>query len=256
MIISLVFVASISGQEMFLKVKSGSITLNNQKLTPKDITQPLTAGAKVTIGNKSVVVVRQGKKLIQLSEVKSYSYNQLLGLLKRQKVSSVITYSGVLFSEEMQKSKNQIKSGAVTRGGEKSINWQDVQCNLPHSSTVLDHEFSIKIENDEVEIIEATLRIPAGNSHLLEVKDGKNLQVKLGDPGIYQWSAILRLKDDAERNSFTYNSSFRVPSKRDSAVLIKQWKKFLKEISNFDILIQDQLKQEYMQSNLLFIDLN
>jgi len=253
----LVFTASISGQEMFLKVKSGSITLNNQKITSKDITQPVTSGAKISIANKNcIVVVRQGKKLIQLSELKSYSYNQLLNLLKRQKVSSASTYSGVLFAEDMQKSRNQIKSGAVTRGGEKSVNWQDVQFNLPNSSTVLVNEFSIVVDHDEVEIVEASLIFPNGSSSQMKVKEGKRFDVTLGDAGIYQWSAILRLKDDAEVNNYTYNATFRVPNKTESAPIMEQWEQFLKDISCFDDLVQNQLKQAYMQTNKLLLGSN
>jgi hypothetical protein len=254
LVIVLVFAAGmVNGQDIFVKVKSGSITLNNQKLTVKDITQPIKAGSKLIIASQSVAMVRQGKKLIQLKEPKAYSYSQLSSLLKKQKESSASAYSNVLFSDEMQKSKTQVKSGAVTRGGGKAVNWQDVEFTLPNAYTLLANEVWIILWNEEVEITEVKLEYPDGKIKDLGVINGQQFFITTKGSGTYSWTATLRLRNESDVEPFAFKGSFRVPEEKDGQQMLHQWQEFLKEISSFDSEVQDQLKGAYMESNMHYI---
>lgn len=244
-----------NAQDMFVKVKSGSVTLNNQKITVKDITQPIKPGSKLTITSQSVAMVRQGKKLIQLNEPKAYSYSQLSSLLKKQKESSASAYSNVLFSDEMQKSKTQVKSGAVTRGGGKAVNWQDVEFTLPNAYTLLANEVWIILTNEEVEITEVKLEFPDGKIKDLGVIDGQQFFITTKGAGTYHWTATLRLRNESDVEPYAFKGNFRVPEEKDGQQMLQQWQEFLKEISSFDSEVQEQLMGSYMESNMHYIPL-
>ena len=254
LVIVLVFAACmVNGQDIFVKVKSGYVILNNQKLTVKDITQPIKAGSKLIIASQSVAMVRQGKKLIQLTEPKAYSYSQLSSLLKKQKESSASAYSNVLFSDEMQKSKTQVKSAAVTRGGGKAVNWQDVEFTLPNAYTLLANEVWIILTNEEVEITELRLEFPDGKIKELGVINGQQFFITTKGSGKYNWTATLRLKNESDVESHAFSGSFLVPEEKDGQQMLQQWQEFLKEISSFDSEVQEKLKGAYMESNMHYI---
>jgi hypothetical protein len=243
----------VNGQDMFVKVKRGTVTLNNQKLTAKDLTQPIKAGSKLIIASQSVAMVRKGKKLIQLIEPKAYSYSQLSSLLKKQKESSASAYSNVLFSDEMQKSKTQVKSGGVTRGGGKAVNWQDVEFTLPNAYTLLANEVWIILTNEEVEITELKLEYPDGRIKDLGAINGQQFFITTKGAGTYNWTVTLRLRNESDVEPYAFSGSFRVPEEKDGQQMLQQWQEFLKEIASFDKEVQEELKGAYMESNMHYI---
>jgi hypothetical protein len=233
-----------------MKVKSGSVTLNNLKLSSKDITQPIKPGAKLILQSKSIVVVRQGKKMIQLTDTKPYSYSQISNLLKKQKESSASSYSNVLFSDEMQKSRNQVKSGAVTRGGAKAVNWQDVSFSLAKSFIYLGNELRISVQNEEVILKEVIVEYPNGRSESISIENGKSFFINTIEPGAYYWRAILVLQNE-EVEPYAFESNFKIPDEKHKLQLLDDWQLFIREISVFHLDIQNQIKGEYLENNML-----
>jgi len=237
-------------QDIYLKVKKGTATLDSESLTSSKGARKLNDKSKVTIGANSLVLVKQNKKLLQLKEPKTYKMSQLKQLLAKQKELSSSSYASVLFSEQMQKPVPPIQSGAVTRGG-TDVNWNELEYLPTNAAILLTDTMYIKLLNAGVSIGDSiTLRSQSNDfASTLPIYEGGivNLQNLVADD--YEWELLVTALDpNASSKTHLLGSRIRIPSQDQKTAMQKEAADFKSTISSFDSEIQLELLQEFYTS--------
>jgi hypothetical protein len=243
-----------SAQAIYLKVKKGSAKFNGSTLSTTAAVKTFESSSKLVVNTQSIVVVKQNKKFLQLAENKTYTYNQILALLKKQKETNSASYLSSLFSDNMQKSTKVVKTGAATRGG-SSINWEDVVFEPGKKIILLDTEITLELFSDNVIMIDSlfyTERISL-NSRSIKIEDGKKIKIQLSEPGQYDWNTTIKLTDVAENETTTIEGLIIVPDEIERAELLNKWNQFLEDIQSYDTEIQQELIKSYKVENGIFL---
>lgn len=251
----LVFLSmQIHAQAIYIKVKKGSAKINNVSISTKDATKTFSSSSKLVVSTQSIVVVKQNKKFLQLTENKTYTYSQIISLFKKQKESSSASYLSSLFSDNMQKSAKVTKSGAATRGG-AAINWEDAEFEPGKKVILLSNEISFEIYSDNVVMIDSLNITERSSSKLITVKvsETKKINIELLEPGEYDWITTLKLTDSAENETTTFEGLIIVPEEIERSELLNKWNQFLKDIEGFNSEIQKELIKNYKVENKIFI---
>jgi len=244
----------INAQAIYIKVKKGSAKFNSTTLNTTAAVKTFESSSKLAVNPQSIVVIKQNKKFLQLTENKTYSYNQIVAMLKKQKETSSASYLSSLFSENMQKSTKVVKSGAATRGG-SSINWEDVEFEPGKKVILLGNEISFEIYSDNVVMIDSLNITERSSSKLITVKvsETKKINIELLEPGEYDWITTLKLIDITEYETASFEGVIIVPNQTERDNLLKKWNLFLKDIEKFDPEIQTELIRNYKLENKIFI---
>ena len=252
-IIQLTFILFLSfisfEQEIYIRVKKGSATLDNEKLTYENGARQLSDKSKLTIETNSLVLVRQNKKLLQLKSVKTYKANQIVQLLAKKKELESSSYANVLFYERMQKPA-PIQSGSVTRGG-GDVNWNELSFSPVSNSYLLTDTLKLIVYNTGV-LIDDTLELRSSDWNEAKFyssqKDENFVLIGL-KPGSYEWGINLTAIDStAEDRTFFLTGLIRVPEKDLLDKMLNEEKEFKKTISEFDEDIKLELLKEYYSS--------
>ena len=244
----------INAQAIYIKVKKGSAKFNSTTLNTTAAVKTFESSSKLAVNTQSIVVIKQNKKFLQLTENKTYSYNQIVAMLKKQKETSSASYLSSLFSENMQKSTKVVKSGAATRGG-SSINWEDVEFEPGKKVILLSNEISFEIFSDNIVMIDSININERSSSHskTIKVVEAKNIKVELLEPGQYDWITTLKLLDVPENETTTFEGLIIVPDQIERTELLNKWNLFLKDIERFNPEIQKELIKNYKVENKIFI---
>jgi hypothetical protein len=235
-------------QDIYVKVKKGSATFDNEVLTPDKGVRKLTEKSRITVGSNSLVLVKQNKKLLELKEAKVFKAGQIIQLLNKQKELSSSSYANVLFVEPMQKNAPPIRHGAATRGGD-GINWHEIQYLPPSGMTMLSDTFRIHILNEGL--------LPADSLTLIGVNikyskkyptsiNGHFIDLGTLTPGEYEWNLQVGLNDEQNRKEeHIIKGRIIVPEAEELVQMKKEETEFIALISNFDAEIRYTLLQEF-----------
>ena len=215
----------LQAQSIYVKVKKGSAKLNGVTISSKDAVKTLSSNTKLIVSSQSIVVLKQNKKFLQLAENKTYSYAQIVALLKKQKESASASYASSLFSDNMQKSQKVVKSGAATRGSGTNVNWEDVEFEPGKKIFLLSNEITFELFSDNVIMIDSliyTERI-SSNSKVIKIEDGKKIKIQLLEPGYYDWSATIKLTDVIENETTILEGLIIVPNEIERTAMLNKW---------------------------------
>jgi hypothetical protein len=253
-IIQLTFILFLSfisfEQEIYIRVKKGSATLDNEKLTYENGARQLSDKSKLTIETNSLVLVRQNKKLLQLKSVKTYKANQIVQLLSKKKELESSSYANVLFYARMQKPA-PIQSGSVTRGG-GDVNWNELSFSPVSNSYLLSDTLKLKVYNSGV-LIGDTLELRSSDWNepkFYRSQKDANFVLNGLKPGSYEWGINLTALDSTtEDKTFLLTGVIRIPDKVILDKMLSEEREFKKTITEFDEDIKLELLKEFYSNN-------
>ena len=251
----LFFTIHLQAQSIYLKVKKGSAKLNGVTISSKDAVKTLSSNAKLIVSSQSIVVLKQNKKFLQLLENKTYSYAQIVALLKKQKESASASYASSLFSDNMQKSQKVVKSGAATRGSGTNVNWEDVEFSIGQEVILLSEQAEIKLLSENVIMGDSCMvtELKKKITKTLKISSDKGFNISLSSPGYYEWKVDLTFSENKNVEAYVFTGIIIVPEENERINKLKDWKQFLNEIEKLDSSIQEELKANYLQENELYI---
>ncbi len=252
----LFFTIHLQAQSIYLKVKKGSAKLNGVTISSKDAVKTLSSNAKLMVSSQSIVVLKQNKKFVQLAENKTYSYAQIVSLLKKQKESASASYASSLFSDNMQKSQKVLKSGAATRGGGQVINSEDIEFSVGPEILLLSDQLQISLLTENIVMVDSCMITDTKTrlSSNWKIDEGKQIKVSLSAPGYYEWKVVLMINDVQNPEPFSYVGKILVPDEKERSKKLTEWEQFLNEIEAYDSSIQEELKANYKKENQLYIN--
>jgi hypothetical protein len=234
-------------QDIYIIVKRGSATLDNEPLTAEKGVRKMGEKSKLILSENTLVLVKQNKKLIQIIEPRGFKKSQILQLLAKQNEFSTSSYFSVLFTEKMQKPAPVIQSGSVTRGG-SDVNWHDIRCLPLSGATLMSDTLKITILNDGVGLADSITLISLETEKMTSLVLNENgLCVINGlEQGYYEWNLPLTATDESiSDKTYVFRDKIRIPSEEQQANMRAQFDEFLKTISIYEPEIQEILKSEF-----------
>ena len=152
-ILILAFIAlnwQVCAQQIEIYFAKGDVVLeqNGKQVTPKEGTK-LESNAKVTLGNKSMLVLYQGEKAVVLKEANTYTYAQLQDLLKNTKRGVGDRYIAYIWNKAHEKDDGDDDEGEGTLGVTGMVSRGEGGINAPQDSVIcLSNKLPVELADD------------------------------------------------------------------------------------------------------------
>lgn len=242
-------------QEYYLKVKKGAAVLNSEKISPASGMLVLRPNATLKLQTDCIILVKKGKKLLQLNQAKSYSGSQLIKLVDKQKEVTSSSYVSILFKDQMQKSSNKITYGAASRGL-SNVNWQDLEYSPAKGQWISNDSLKIVVFNEGVRHEDSVYLKKRNEEKIIGLKLSESSQIDISNlsPGTYEWQLTLyvlikndEFSDNAveEKESHDLIGSIQIPDENELKELEELENEFKKSIKKYDPEVQSELMIEF-----------
>jgi hypothetical protein len=219
--------SSLFAQDIFLKVKKGTVTHNSKTLLVSNPAFQMKASDKITVNNGSVLSGRMGESFFQVPSGKTYSFEEVKKLAKGSISKSSI--ASELFTNSMQITKNNY--GSSTRSGENDPDFYSPS-DAPDILTVLDDKLRLEIGNNKTKLLSNIRLINTDNAEVTYDEKPNNLSVELTNlpEGNYKWTYQIEFDRDDTKFKNSFENSFIIPSAKNKTVLLKDYNNYKNQL--------------------------
>lgn len=247
---------SVLAQEILLRVKKGTVTHNNSKLTLSSPQFQLKSGDKITVSAEAVLVGTVGGSFVQVPAGKSYSFEDIKKMGKGSPVKASV--GNEVFKGTMQKTSNNY--GSSTRSGDAAPDSYSPTDTI-NALYVLDKKFKLQIGNKQTKLL-TNIKLEHKNSGktIFDAKP-ENKTVELSDlpEGEYTWLYKIEFEKDDKIKTQTLANVFIIPSAKEREQMLTDYNNVKKELDEnlkkklISKDLYDILLIEYKENKKIFI---
>ena len=214
-------------QDILLRVKKGTVTHNNSKLTLSSPQFQLKSGDKVIVPAEAVLVGTVGGSFVQVPSGKSYTYDDVKKLAKSATIKASV--GNEVFRGTLQKTSNNYASS--TRSGENDPDFYSPS-DAPDVLTILDEKFRLEIGNNKTKLLSNIRLINTDNAEVTYDEKPNNLLVELTNlpEGNYKWTYQIEFDRDDSKVETSFENSFIIPSEKIKAAMLKDYNNYKNQL--------------------------
>jgi hypothetical protein len=243
-------------QDILLRVKKGTVTHNNSKLTLSSPQFQMKTSDKVIVPAEAVLVGTISGSFVQVPAGKSYSFEDIKKLSKSS--ASKASVGNEIFFGTMQKTSNNY--GSSTRSGEPEPDFYSPS-DSPDILYVLDKKFKLQIGNKQTKLLTNIKLVHKNSSKIIYDAKPDNKTVELSDlpEGEYTWSYQIEFVRNDSDIQQKLSNVFIIPSESQRAQMLNDYNNVKKELAeNLNIKLiskdlYDILLSEYKENKKIFI---